>query len=525
MSQLLRVCTFIGLRSFCFSRILTARSPNPAQPLPVLLKYPTPRWSEARPRLRIVIARALFLSLSGLAAIVPVAGQTSGANAGKDLVHQLNEAFEQVYDRVSPTVVVIDVAKMAAANNGNNPFEGFDFFFKTPKGDEGSEQPDQSEGSGFVIRSDGYILTNYHVIDGADRIQVKLKDGRVLTAKVIGTDDRTDIAVIKVEATNLPIVELGNSDEVKVGQLVCAIGAPYKFEYSFTTGVVSAKGRNELLADKYEDYIQTDAAINPGNSGGPLCDIDSKVIGMNTLIHGLNRGLGFAISSNLAKQVSDELINNGRIVRPWLGIIIESLTEQNRGDLFKGIDKGVVVRTIQADTPAAKSDLRPADVITEVDGVPVASAKELQREILKKKVGDQVNLGVWRSGKKITLSVRTEELPTETEHASVSPNTAPSPQSSNTSFGVEVQDVTPELKQELALKSDTGVVVTDVAPNSPAAVADIQPGDVITEVSRTPVLNLDAFQKALSDQKGKASLLLLLDRKGIKTYSIVKTGK
>jgi Do/DeqQ family serine protease len=477
--------------------------------------------------MRIVIARALFFSLSGLAAVVPsqVPAQTAEANAGKDLVHQLNEAFEQVYDRVSPTVVVIDVAKSTASSNTNNPFEGFDFFFKGPKGDEGSEQPDQSEGSGFVIRADGYILTNNHVIDGADRIQVKFKDGRVLSAKVIGADERTDIAVIKVEAANLPVVELANSDEVKVGQLVCAIGAPYKFEYTFTTGVVSAKGRNELLADKYEDYIQTDAAINPGNSGGPLCDIDSKVIGMNTLIHGLNRGLGFAISSNLAQQVSDQLISSGRIVRPWLGIIIESLTEQNRGDLFKGVDKGVLVRTIQADTPAAKSDLRPADVITEVDGVPVASAKELQREILKKKVGDQVSLGIWRSGKKVTVPVKTEELPTESEHASVAPSAVPSPQSSNTSFGIEVQDVTPELQKELALRSDTGVVVTDVVPNSPAALADIQPGDVITEVGRAAVLNLDAFQKAVAEQKGKASLLLLLDRKGIKTYSIVKTGK
>jgi S1-C subfamily serine protease len=246
---------------------------------------------------------------------------------------------------------------------------------------------------------------------------------------------------------------------------------------------------------------------------------------MNTLIHGLNRGLGFAISSNLAKQVSDQLINNGRIVRPWLGIIIESLTEQNRADLFKGVDKGVVVRTIQADTPAAKSDLRPADVITEVDGVSVASARELQYEILKKKVGDPVNLGIWRSGKKLILAVKTEELPTETGQASASPAATPPPQSSNTNFGVEVQDLTPDLQRELALKSDTGVVVTDVTPNSPAAVADIQPGDVITEVGRTAVLNLDAFQKALSEQKGKTSLLLLLDRKGVKTYSIVKTGK
>src|SRR5260221_1430512 len=451
------------------------------------------------------------------------AGQSTGTNA-RDLVHQLNEALESVYDHVAPAVVVIDISKNANPSSGNNPFEGFDFFHG-PQGDEGGDQPDQSEGSGFIVGGEGYILTNNHVIEGADKIQVKLKDGGILHARLIGADDRTDVAVIKIDSANLPVVALADSDQVKVGQLVCAIGTPYKFEYTFTTGVVSAKGRNELLADKYEDYIQTDAAINPGNSGGPLCDIDSKVIGMNTLIHGLNRGLGFAISSNLAKQVSDQLINDGRIIRPWLGIIIESLTEQNRGDLFKGVEKGVVVRTIQADTPAAKSDLRPADVITEIDGVSVASARELQYEILKKKVGDQVNLGVWRSGKKITLTVKTEELPAETTQASTPPAATPPPQSSNTSFGVEVQDLTPDLKRELALKSDTGVVVTDVVPNSPAAVADIQPGDVITEVGRTAVLNLDAFQKALLEQKGKTSLLLLLDRKGVKTYSIVKTGK
>jgi len=288
---------------------------------------------------------------------------------------------------------------------------------------------------------------------------------------------------------------------------------------------VSAKGRNELLPDKYEDYIQTDAAINPGNSGGPLCDIDGKVIGMNTLIHGLNRGIGFAISSNLAKQVSDQLIASGKIVRPWLGIIIESLNDQNRAEVFKGVDKGVVVRTIQADTPAAKSDLRPADVITDVDGVSVSSARELQNEILKKKIGAQVSLGVWRNGKKNTVVVTTEELPTDTSKLASNQGTPPQGENVASTFGVQVQEVTPELKQELGLKSDSGVVVTEVTPNSPAAVADIQTGDVITEVGRNQVTNTASFQKALADQKGKPNLLLLLDRKGVKTYSIVKVGK
>jgi serine protease Do len=246
---------------------------------------------------------------------------------------------------------------------------------------------------------------------------------------------------------------------------------------------------------------------------------------MNTLIHGLNRGLGFAISSNLAKQVSDQLIASGKIIRPWLGIIIESLNEQNRAEVFKGVDKGVVVRTIQADTPAAKSDLRPADVITDVDGVPVSSARELQNEILKKKVGAQVSLGVWRNGKKNTVIVTTEELPTDTSKLASNQGTPAPGENVASTFGVQVQEVTPELKQELGLKSDSGVVVTEVTPNSPAAVADIQTGDVITEVGRNQVTNTASFQKALADQKGKPNLLLLLDRKGVKTYSIVKVGK
>ena len=475
-----------------------------------------------------VFDRASALTLGGLLlltqSITPtIFAEAPSSESPKDIAHQLNDAYTGVYERVAPAVVVVDVEKNNRPGNPANPSDGFDFFFRGPH--EDSDQPDQSEGSGFLVRADGYIVTNNHVIDGEDKIEVKLKDGRTLPAKVVGYDDRTDVAVIKIDATGLPTVNFANSDDVKVGQIVCAIGTPYKFAYTFTTGVVSAKGRNELLPDKYEDYIQTDAAINPGNSGGPLCDIDGNVIGMNTLIHGLNRGLGFAISSNLAKQVSEQLIASGKIIRPWLGIIIESLNDENRAEVFKGVDKGVVVRTIQADTPAAKSDLRPADVITEVDNVPVTTARELQDEILKKKVGAQVNLGVWRNGKKITVNVTTEELPSDPSKLASS-DTPPQPSENlSSTFGVQVQEVTPELKNELGLKSDSGVVVTEVAENSPAAVADIQKGDVITEVGRNQVTNIDSFQKALADQKGKPNLLLLLDRKGVKTYSIVKVGK
>src|SRR3984957_6397605 len=431
-----------------------------------------------------VIDRASALALGGLLLLSQpltqtLFAETPASDSAKDIAHQLNNAYTAVYEKVAPAVVVVDVEKSSRSGNPSNPMDGFDFFFKGPR-DE-SEQPDQSEGSGFIVRQDGYIVTNNHVIDGEDKINVKLKDGRVLTAKVVGSDDRTDIAVLKIDASDLPAIEFANSDDVKVGQIVCAIGTPYKFAYTFTTGVVSAKGRNELLPDKYEDYIQTDAAINPGNSGGPLCDIDGKVIGMNTLIHGLNRGLGFAISSNLFKQVSDQLISTGKIVRPWLGIIIESLNGENRGDLFKGLDKGVGIRTVQAETPAPKRDRRPADVITEVDGIAVGSARDLQREILKKKVGDQVNLGIWRNGKRLVVPVRTEELPVETNRLAGAQPTPTQAPVANTSFGLQLQEVTPDLKRDLGLKTDSGLVVVAVAPNSPAAIADIQPGDVITE--------------------------------------------
>ncbi|HXM33347.1 MAG TPA: trypsin-like peptidase domain-containing protein, partial [Chthoniobacterales bacterium] len=225
----------------------------------------------------------------------------AAADAGKDVVHQLNSAFTKVFEIVAPTVVIIEVTKKT--DTSENPSLE-DLFFQGPQDENAprrnphSFQPVQSEGSGFIVRADGYIYTNFHVVEGADRIDVKLKDGRELQAKIIGTDEKTDIAVIKVEATNLPVVQFADSETVRVGQFAFAIGAPFKLDYTFTYGIISGKGRSKLLATggySISDYLQTDASINPGNSGGPLCDIDGKVVGMNTLINGLNRGLGFAI--------------------------------------------------------------------------------------------------------------------------------------------------------------------------------------------------------------------------------------
>ena len=264
---------------------------------------------------------------------------------------------------------------------------------------------------------------------------------------MVGTDEKTDIAVIKIDAKELPIVQLGDSDAVRVGQFAFAIGAPFKLDYTFTYGVVSGKGRNKLLATggySISDYLQTDASINPGNSGGPLCDIDGKVIGMNTLINGMNRGLGFAIPSNMAKQIGAELIAGHKIVRPWLGIRIETLGDDpSIRDLLKGADKGVVVRTIEADAPAYKSDLRPFDVITHVDGTPVETDSQLQHEVLKKKVGQSVELSVWRKGRMMKVPVKAGELPNEITRASNEPIQPAQPKEEDTGkFGLQVQELT-----------------------------------------------------------------------------------
>src|SRR5437762_1289966 len=459
---------------------------------------------------------------------VPVAA----AEQGKDVVHQLNNAFAKVFETVAPSVVIIEISKKS--DTETSAFE--DLFFQgppdesNPRRNQKNLQPVQSEGSGFIVRPDGYILTNFHVVEGADKIDVKLKDGRDFSAKVIGTDEKTDIAIIKIDAKDLPTVQLGDSDGVRVGQFAFAIGAPFKLDYTFTYGVVSGKGRSKLLATSgysISDYLQTDASINPGNSGGPLCDIDGKVIGMNTLINGINRGLGFAIPSNMAKEIGDELIAGRKIMRPWLGIRIETLGDDpSIRDLFKGIDKGVVVRTIEADAPAYKSDLRPFDVITQVDANSVTTDSQLQHEILKKKIGQKVELTVWRKGQTLKVPVTTGELPNEISRASNEPARPPQNREEEEvgKFGLQVQELTKEMAQRFKLGVQRGVIVTDVTENSLAAQQGIEREDVITEVDGKPVTDVKTFRDALNQADPKRGVLLYLDRKGSKTFAVLKAG-
>jgi len=483
--------------------------------------------------IKILLVTATLSALSAFGATPEIAPSptvsSAAAEQGKDVVHQLNNAFAKVFETVAPSVVIIEISKKA--DTETSAFE--DLFFQgppdesNPRRNQRDLQPIQSEGSGFIVRPDGYIFTNFHVVEAADKIDVKLKDGREFAGKVVGTDEKTDIAVVKIDAKDLPAAQLGDSDAARVGQFAFAIGAPFKLDYTFTYGVISGKGRSKLLATSgysISDYIQTDASINPGNSGGPLCDIDGKVIGMNTLINGINRGLGFAIPINMAKEIGTELIAGRKIMRPWLGIRIETLGDDpSIRELFKGIEKGVVVRTIEADAPAYKSDLRPFDVITQVDENAVVSDSQLQHEILKKKIGQKVELTVWRKGQTLKVPVTTGELPSEISRASNEPARPPqNRQEEAGKLGLQVQELTKEMAQRFKLGVQKGVIVTDVAENSLAAQQGIEREDVITEVDGKPVTDVKSFREALTKGDPKRGVLLYLDRKGSKTFAVLK---
>jgi len=445
------------------------------------------------------------------------------------LLRQLDEGFAQVFEKAAPSVVVIDISKKDSLPDEENgtPSDPFEFFFRAPDAGLRAPRPlrepsNRSEGSGFVVRADGYILTNNHVVSGGGKITVKLKDGRQFPAKLTGADEQSDIAVLKIDAKDLPVATWGDSEKVRIGQLVCAIGAPYAMEYSFTIGCISGKGRSGLTPEvtPYEDYLQTSALINPGNSGGPLMDVEGRVIGMTTLVNGLNRGLAFAIPAKMLQDASTQIIDSGKVAHPALGIRIETLSESSLREQIPGVEKGVVITTIEPDTPAYKSDLRPADVITEIDGVPVVTAQELRRQVLGKKIGQTVTLSVWRGGKTLKISLAPGEMPsaratrprTEKQAEAVAESTG----------GLQLSDVTQAVVDRLSLKALSGALVTGIDPDSPAAIAGIQRDDVITEIDSKPAPNAEVARKLLQNHEGKKAILLFIERKGQKTYAVLK---
>jgi len=364
--------------------------------------------------------------------------------------------------------------------------------------------PMRGKGSGFIISEDGYILTNNHVVQGADEIIVTLADNRKFNAKVIGTDPTVDLAVIKIDAKGLPSLPLGDSDKVEVGEWVVAIGNPFGLSHTVTVGVISAKGRTISAGDRsFENFLQTDAAINPGNSGGPLLNLNGEVIGINTAIIPYAQGIGFAIPINTAKQILKDLIEFGKVKRGWLGIYLQPMTPS----LAKGFGlkeaKGVIVARVVPGSPAEKHGLKRGDVILSVDGKEVNSPAELQMAIRSHKAGEKVTLTVWRQGKTVDVSVTLGELPQEEKLSQVSEE----------KIGIRVSNITSDLIKKYGIAEKQGVVVVYVEPNSPADVADLREGDVILEVNGSEIKNLSDWEKALSALSGD-SLVLLVSRGG-----------
>jgi len=439
----------------------------------------------------------------------------SPATAAKNApVRMVPQNFSALADTVSPAVVHIRVEKTVKAGGpdlgpfGKNPFGGGerspDFFGHRfgPQHRPDFKQP--GLGSGFIIDRDGYIVTNNHVVDGADTINVILKDESEYPAKVIGRDPVTDIALIKIEAKgNLPTVSLGSSDNLKVGEWVTAIGSPFGLQYTVTAGIVSAKGR-AIGSGPYDDFIQTDASINPGNSGGPLINMKGEVVGINTMIIAGGQGIGFAIPIDMAKGIVKQLKTSGEVTRGWLGVTIQDL----KGDLaeYYGLKgkSGVLVASVVPGDPADKAGIKPKDVITDVNGQAVNTSRDLTSLAANLGVGENARVTILRNGKSRTLEVQIGKRPLTM--ASVSEN---GQQEKKGEYGFSVTDVTPELARRYNLESTAGVMVVGVEPQSKADAAGIQQGDLIIEINHQNVASVKDF-KSMIDQHKKADGINLL---------------
>ena len=486
-------------------------------------------------RLRSVFLGSLFAALP-FAVTAGEGASLSKPNSNLDLARQLNQAFVQVAESVSPSVVVITVIPKSRPSRFN-PTEGSGtdgapmdelrrFMRQLPQ--EPSPESMTEEGSGIIIRENGFILTNGHVVDDADKIEVRLKDGRTFKATVRGVDAPSDVAVIKIDATGLPAAKLADSSKTRVGEFAIAIGAPFALDYSVTFGHVSAKDRSNIPTGDFEapsmsdqSFIQTDANINPGNSGGPLVNIEGEVIGVNTLIRGLRTGIGFAIPSNLAREISDQLIATGKFPRTWLGIVISSFRENAQfRALVPGIEDGVIVREILLNGPVAKSDLQSADVITAVDGKAVVTSQQLKDEVRNKKAGQDIALSVYRQsegqGKRLKVIVRPGEWAPPPPQQ-FSQNNPPAEENQESALGLVVGPVRRRSGTE-------GVMIVRILPGTLAARSALQLGDVITSVAGQAVRTSNEFYDAAKKADTKKGVLLNYINRGTAKFELLKQG-
>jgi serine protease Do len=434
--------------------------------------------------------------------------------------------FAPIVKKALPAVVNISSSKIVKTQTGfsgqmpdDDMFRRF-FGDQSPFGGRGGrgnrapreQQRQHSLGSGVIVSPEGYILTNNHVVDGATEVKVALGDKREFTARVVGTDPKSDIAVVKIDADHLSYITIGDSANVQIGDQVLAIGNPFGVGQTVTMGIVSALERGGLGIEDYEDFIQTDAPINPGNSGGALVNDRGELIGINTAIlaHGSegNQGIGFAIPVNQARQVMTALVKNGKVVRAYMGIMLQDLTPAMAKAFGTGDTHGALVGDVTTDSPAERAGLQKGDIIREVDGKPVDSGNQLRNRISSQSPDSSVNLKVERNGSMKSFTVKLSEYPTKDERAS---NDRKS--DSQSKQDIEVEELTPEVARELHLSPRTkGVVVTGVNPDSRAAESGLRRGDVIQEVNRRPVENEEQFEAAM--QRGGDNALLLVNRQG-----------
>ena len=423
------------------------------------------------------------------------------------LLHAMEEAFTTVADRVTPAVVnVSTVPRKQPAEEAPERFREFfgeefyeRFFRRRPR------EETRASGSGVIVDAKGYVLTNNHVIENAQDITVRLSDGRKFTAKLVGRDPKTDLAVLKVDAPALlPVAELGDSDQLRVGQWAIAIGNPFGLDRTVTVGIVSATARNRVGVATYENFIQTDASINPGNSGGPLLNLDGKVIGINTAIVAAGQGIGFSIPINQAREVMRQLIASGRVVRGWLGIAIQDVTDELAGTFGVREREGVLVAEVIKGGPAEVAGVRQGDVIVELNGAPIKEVPELQRRVAAVAPGQPVRLKVIRDRKPVTLAVTVSEMPGEEPVLAGAPD--------DESWGLSVEPLTGEAALQLNLGISGGLLVTDIVPGSPGDRAGLRRGDVIVEVGKKPVADPPALYRTLAQLKPGDRVLVFIHR-------------
>ena len=469
---------------------------------------------------------AAFCLLIFLTTLSVSAADTESISA----LRQMGKAFSTIAGKASPAVVSLKVKRPSSREYRRSPYRSpfeddiFEFFRRrSPQPRSPRQEPmEQAQGTGFIISSDGYIFTNNHMVGGAKEIEIGLSDGRKFEAEIIGTDETTDIAVIKIDAKNLPHLKLGDSDTLEVGEWVLAIGNPLGLSHTVTAGIVSAKGRGQLGLASIENFIQTDAAINFGNSGGPLLNLDGKVVGMNTAIVGAtgNIGIGFAIPINMIKRDYEQLLAGGKIERGFLGIRFDELTPAMAASL--GLDKdtkGVTVVNVEPDSAAEKAGLERYDVITELDGEPVIRGNDFLNRVAILNPGTKVKMVVLRDGKPTNFTVKLGKRPSDAEIAGGLPSEM------QEELGFTVETLTPDMAKSVGYDGETGVIVTSVVPGSEASELLITQGALIKEVNREKVRNKEEFYDAIKKARKRGGALLLVQRGSNTFFAILTLSK